>query len=358
MFRAVALHLAASPEALSGQKEELRRRLEECSFSLHGTGLATRLFCNGREIGEEIRSEQAGMMAAKVAVLPEVREFLKRAQQRLGEECSLVAEGRDMGTVVFPAALCKIFLEAAPEIRARRRCMQLREMGKPCDMAELAEQIRLRDARDRERSIAPLRPAGDAHSIDTSHKDIDAVFDEIMRAVAASREKYALFHPMRRKDRAIPLPEALDLLVRGQYGVLSLVDGGVPYAVPLSYVLLDGVVYFHCARQGRKIDAMRGNPTVCFTVVGAVEPVYRGDFSTYYESAMVFGRVVPVGDDEEKRRALLALAEKYLPDHRDKADGDIRRSNERTAVYRISLDLISGKSKRKKRDDAENPARS
>jgi cytidylate kinase len=348
MFRVVALHLAASPGGLPGEETERARRLEECSFSLRGVGRATRLLCNGTHVGEEIRSEEAGMLAARVALLPVVRDFLKRAQQGLGEEFCLVAEGRDMGTVVFPNALCKIYLEADPEIRAARRCAQLRQQGLPCDMDTLAEQIRLRDAQDRERAIAPLRPAADAHRIDTSHKDIDAVFAEIMRAVAASREKSLPSRPPRRKDRSISLPESLALLERGEYGVLALVDGGSPYAVPLSYALMDGALYFHCAREGRKVDAMQAAPEVCLTVVGDTEPVYQADFSTYYESVMVFGRVSPVDEGEEKHRALLALARKYLPDHMDKAEDAIRHSNKRTAVYRISLNRVTGKAKRKK----------
>ena len=331
MFRVVALHLAAGQASLPGQEEELAQRLKECSFSLRGVGRQSRLFCNGKPVGEEIRSEEAGMLAAQVALFPVVRDFLRDAQQRLGEGRPLVAEGRDMGTVVFPAARCKIYLEADPEIRAARRCAQLREKGLSCDMAALAGQIRSRDARDRDRPIAPLRPAADACRIDTSAKDIDAVFAEIMRAVAASPGKSGPLRPPRRKDRTLFLPESLTLLERGQYGVLALADGAGPYAVPLSYALMDGALYFHCAREGRKLEAMGVAPDVCFTVVGDVEPVYQPDFSTYYESVMVFGRVFPVDEEGEKRRALLALAEKYLPDHMDKAEESIRRSNARTA---------------------------
>jgi cytidylate kinase len=123
------------------------------------------------------------MMAAKIARTPQVREFLKQAQQRLGKNFSLVAEGRDMGTVVFPEAVCKIFLDAAPEVRAMRRYRQLQDMGEATDLAALTRQIRLRDDEDRNRAIAPLRPAGDAHIIDTSHTDMDQVFALVMQAV-------------------------------------------------------------------------------------------------------------------------------------------------------------------------------
>jgi nitroimidazol reductase NimA-like FMN-containing flavoprotein (pyridoxamine 5'-phosphate oxidase superfamily) len=131
--------------------------------------------------------------------------------------------------------------------------------------------------------------------------------------------------------------------------VLAVDEGsGWPYAVPLSYVLMDGALYFHCALDGRKIDAMRANSRVCFTVTGETEAVYDGGFSTCFESVIVQGRAMPVEDPDEKYRGLCGLAKKYLPADMDKADGDIRSSYERTALYRVSLDRISGKAKRKK----------
>ncbi len=181
MFRTIALGLGSQSPWPEGPA--LALRLRDFSFSLQGSGEDTELLCNGAAMGTAIRTEEAGLLASRAAKLPEVREFLKEAQQRLGAAFSLVAEGRDMGTVVFPAARCKIFLDASPEVRAMRRFLQLREMNQPCDLAELTEQIRLRDEADRTRALAPLRPADDARVIDTSDKDIDAVFAAIMGAV-------------------------------------------------------------------------------------------------------------------------------------------------------------------------------
>ena len=354
MFRTIALHVAKSlggARAVSAPPEgpELQALLKECVFSLQGSGNQTRLLCNGRAVGDEIRSEEAGMMAAKIAQVPQVREFLKQAQQRLGQAFSLVAEGRDMGTVVFPGALCKIFLDATPEIRAERRCKQLRGMGEPADLETLIRQIRERDHEDRNRAIAPLRPAADAHVIDTSHRDIGQVFDAIMEVVGQARHDTPPACPMRRKDRALTHEESLVLLERGEYGILAAVGNSPeswPYAVPLSYALMDGAVYFHSAPEGRKIRLLAANSRVCFTVVGSTELVYDRSFSTNYECAMVFGRAAPVEDAEEKHRALLRLAEKYLPEHMDKAEGEISRYFSRTAVYKISLDLVTGKARR------------
>lgn len=346
MFRTVSLFLDAAgftPEEIAGrQGPDIQEKLEECLFALEGAGESTRLLCNKRPVGNEVRTEKAGMLAAAAGRNPQVRDFLKAAQQRLGAAFSLVAEGRDMGTVVFPKAACKIFLDADPDIRAQRRYLQLREMGQEEDLAELARKIRERDEQDRNRAVAPLRPALDAHVIDTSHKNIDEVFAMMMEAVADCPRECAV----RRKDRAITKEEALGLLEAGEYGIMSLADDSWPYAVPISYIVMDGAVYVHCAREGRKVDILGKNPRVCFTVVGNTEPVYAGSFSTYYESVMVFGRASLVEEEEEKYKALYRLAEKYLPAAMDKADGDIKRSFKRTSVYKIAMEQVTGKAKR------------
>lgn len=354
MFRTAALVLKQRGVLVADASDydgaALAEALSGCVFTLEGSGEQTKLFCNGRLVGDAIRTEEVGMLAARIAGNAQVRDFLKQAQQRLGGTLSLVAEGRDMGTVVFPNARCKIFLDADPDVRADRRCRQLRELGEPCDRAALKEQIRRRDEQDRNRAIAPLRPASDARLIDTSHKDIEAVFADIMHAVSeAAHADNPPDVPLRRKDRAMPREDALALLARAEYGVLAVDEGkGWPYAVPLSFVLMDGALYVHSACEGRKIAALERNDRVCFTVVGATKPVYVTDFTTYYESVVVQGRATPVTDEREKYESLIRLAEKYLPEHMDKAERDIRRSFKRTAVVKISLDLVTGKAKRPK----------
>ncbi len=156
-------------------------------------------------------------------------------------------------------------------------------------------------------------------------------------------------HPMRRKDRQIPPEEARALFEGGEYLFMAVVGkDGRPYSVPLSYAVIENAVYFHCASEGRKLDNLTACPWVCLNVVGPTRPVYEGGFSTYYESAIIEGRVRLVTDDGEKRRALMVLAEKYLPEHMDKAEKDIAHSWNRTLVYAVSMDSVSGKAKRKK----------
>ena len=358
MFRTVALRLASKGALGAGPEFDpalvggalLDATLADCSFSLEGAGESTRLSCDGKTVGDEIRSEEAGMMAALAAQIPQVRERLKLIQQRLGEEYSLVSEGRDMGTVVFPQAQCKLFLDADPGVRAERRFLQLRRMGLQADLEELVKQIQDRDYQDRNRPIAPLVPAHNAHCIDTSRLDIEEVFVLLMEHVRASYGKVFCLPPqcpIRRKDRATDTVEAMKLLEKGEYGLLALNDpSGWPYAVPLSYVLMGEVLYFHSACDGRKIRAIKACDRACFVVVSDTQPVYEKGFSTYYESVMVFGRVTPVEDEGDKRGSLMALAEKYLPEQMDKAEGDITRSYSRTAVYKITIERISGKAKR------------
>lgn len=152
---------------------------------------------------------------------------------------------------------------------------------------------------------------------------------------------------MRRKDRLLSQEETMNLLSAGEYGVLSMIgDDNAPYAVPLSYTVDEGAIWFHCAQKGQKIDSLEQRPKVCFTVVGKTQPVYQDSFSTYYESVVVHGTAALVTDPEQKRHALRLLCEKYLPQHMDKFDGEMERTGGVTAVVRIAIDAVSGKAKR------------
>lgn len=181
MFRVIAKRLGAAGLALS--PADLEGELEKLSFSLSGAGYDTALACNGIVAGEEIRTEEVGALASEFAQLPPVRAYLKKAQQALGKEYALVAEGRDMGTAVFPEAKYKFFLNASAEVRALRRVNQLRESGLEADLATITAQIKERDERDRNRAIAPLKPADDAMIIDTSVLTADGVFETILGAL-------------------------------------------------------------------------------------------------------------------------------------------------------------------------------
>ena len=140
----------------------------------------------GRDISRAIRTEEGGRGASTVAALPAVREALLARQREFRQPPGLVADGRDMGTVVFPDAPLKVFLTASAEERARRRYLQLLEKGENVSLPRLLEDIEERDARDRSRAVAPLMPAEDAVVIDSSQLPIEDVFDRVM---ATARER-------------------------------------------------------------------------------------------------------------------------------------------------------------------------
>lgn len=184
MYRTLALRLGDGADKLPAQ--ELRERCMGYSFHLEGAGDQTVLLCNDTPVGNEIRNETVGAMASRLAAVPVVREYLQEAQRLLGEAVSLVAEGRDMGIKVFPAATFKFFLDASPEVRADRRYKELKAKGEHVSLAELTEQIRQRDTYDRTRSVDPLRPARDARIIDTSTMPIDAVLGMMLRTISGN----------------------------------------------------------------------------------------------------------------------------------------------------------------------------
>ena len=133
----------------------------------------------GEDVSQEIRTESCGNAASRLAALPEVRQALLARQQAFRKQPGLVADGRDMGTVVFPDARLKIYLTASAEERARRRYKQLKEKGFDVNLAQLSVEITERDARDSQRTVSPLRPADDATIIDTTNHSIEDVIHQV-----------------------------------------------------------------------------------------------------------------------------------------------------------------------------------
>jgi cytidylate kinase len=138
------------------------------------------IFLSGEEVSAEVRDEQCGLMASKIAPLPAVRQALIGLQQSFRKAPGLVADGRDMGTVVFPDAGLKIFLTASAAERAKRRHKQLKDKGIDVSLPALSRDIEDRDRRDSERSVAPLRPADDARVLDSSHLNIGEVVQMVL----------------------------------------------------------------------------------------------------------------------------------------------------------------------------------
>lgn len=153
-----------------------------------------------------------------------------------------------------------------------------------------------------------------------------------------------MFREMRRSRQALPQADCEAVLLRGTNGVLALAgEGGYPYAVPLSYVYAGGKIYFHCAKSGHKLDALRRDPRVSFCVVDQDEVVPE-EYTTYFRSVIVFGHLRELEDDAEKLAAIERLAQKYCPagtpeDHKREIDG----AWPRLALLELEIEHMTGK---------------
>lgn len=185
MYRAVGLALQEGGVDLE-DNSAVRRCLDTISLELVAPSKGhddVGVILDGRDVSTAIRSPEMAMVASAVSALPAVREKLTRMQQEIGKEGEIVAEGRDTGTVVFPDAAWKFYLDATPAIRMQRRADQLRSQGKEVDEDELLAMIIKRDADDKNRSIAPLSKAVDAHVIDTGVLTIDGVVKAMLAQI-------------------------------------------------------------------------------------------------------------------------------------------------------------------------------
>ena len=182
MYRAVALQ--ATREGIDfrdGKKLwELCKNLD-LQFQQHGTG--SKLFIGEEDISNLIRTPEMDLLSSKISAMKEVREAMTELQRKIGRKGPLVAEGRDMGTVVFPDAPCKFFITASAEIRAERRYRERKDRGESVSKADVARELKKRDEQDTTRAIAPLRPAPDARIIDTTTLNAAQVAEEIIKAI-------------------------------------------------------------------------------------------------------------------------------------------------------------------------------
>lgn len=186
MYRAVGLALERQGIDLD-DTDALKKCLAGMELTLIPNGDDdVRVVVNGEDVSQAIRTPEMGMVASRVSTHPLVREKLTALQRQLGEKGSIVAEGRDMGTVVFPKATCKFFLNASVEERARRRQKQLAEKGQSVDYQEILDQISKRDYDDSRRALAPLKPAPDAILVDSSSMGPEAVIAFMLDCIATS----------------------------------------------------------------------------------------------------------------------------------------------------------------------------
>jgi len=180
MYRAVALKAKQAALDLSDERrvESLCRSIKiEFQRDRHGT----RILCNGEDVTDEIRRPSMSILASEISRVRVVRESLVDLQREFGQKGGVVLEGRDIGTVVFPEANLKFFLDAAPQVRGERRYEELKARGEEVDLHGTIKEIEERDANDRTRSLAPLRKAGDAVLIDTTRLRVDEVVEKMVQ---------------------------------------------------------------------------------------------------------------------------------------------------------------------------------
>lgn len=187
LFRSLAREAQQQSIALDNDQRlaELARSLE-FRYELAPTEGTTRFLVNGVELGNELSSTTAGELASRVAVLPAVREVFASLQQEISKRQSLVVEGRDAGTIVFPDTPFKFYLDASVEVRAQRRYRELAQSGSQQSFAEVLTVMQQRDKRDSTRSVAPQVKATDATLIDTTLMTVDEVVEKLYSLIKPS----------------------------------------------------------------------------------------------------------------------------------------------------------------------------
>jgi len=185
MYRAVALQAKREGADLK-DREKISKLCMDLDLHFKNVDGATRIFLGSEDISAAIRSPEMDMLSSAVSAIKEVRESMTLLQRKMAEQGGVVAEGRDMGTVVFPGADCKFFVDAKPEVRAGRRYHERVERGEAVSREEVEKELRKRDDQDRTRALAPLVPAKDAVIVDTTRMTVEEVVEKLVKLVEES----------------------------------------------------------------------------------------------------------------------------------------------------------------------------
>ena len=191
LYRALALKLYEKNNNFKKILDNLDLMMDDISIDFkYETEHKTQIFVNGEDFTSKIRTEQAAILASKIAINQRVRQKLEAYQRNFLIKPGLVADGRDMGTKVFLEAKIKFYLTASVEKRAERRLNQLKDQGISANLPNLIHKLLLRDKADKERSISPLKPAKDAIIIDTSYIGVNEVFTKTINIIRENIKKY------------------------------------------------------------------------------------------------------------------------------------------------------------------------
>ena len=173
MYRCIGLYVLRQGLDTKNEKQVLPCLAQIELHTTYDPQAGQRIFLNGEDVSEAIRSPEASMAASDVSAIPGVRAFLLGLQQEMAKKQSLIMDGRDIGTTVFPDAELKVFVTASPEIRAQRRYDELKAKGQAVDFDEILANVKQRDYIDQHRDVSPLRKADDALLLDNSHLTIE-----------------------------------------------------------------------------------------------------------------------------------------------------------------------------------------
>jgi cytidylate kinase len=188
MYRAVALQAKREGADLN-DRQKIGRLCRDLDLHFKTMDGVTRLFLGSEDISAAIRSPEMDMLSSAVSAVKEVREAMTVLQRKMAAQGGVVAEGRDMGTVVFPDADCKFFLDADPGTRAGRRYRERVERGEEVSREKVEKELRQRDDQDMGRALAPLVPAMDAIILDTTHRTVEQVVEEMVTIIEKGEEK-------------------------------------------------------------------------------------------------------------------------------------------------------------------------
>ena len=188
MYRAVALQAKRKNIDLK-DTEKISRLCMDLDLHFRTLDRATRLFLGAEDISDAIRSPEMDMLSSIISAIKEVRDAMTLLQRKMAEQRGVVAEGRDMGTVVFPDAECKFFIDADPEVRAGRRYRERLARGEKVSRQEVEKELRKRDDQDRTRALAPLVPAEDAVLLDTTNLTVEELVEIMVRTIQGGDKK-------------------------------------------------------------------------------------------------------------------------------------------------------------------------
>ena len=188
MYRACALKAKKMGIDINDE-ESIRELLDDIDIRIENHNSKNRIFLDGEDVSEDIRADDISALASAISAIPAVRYKMVELQRKMGEKGGVILDGRDIGTFVFPTAEVKFFLTASPEVRAKRRWLELKQKGVNKDFSEVLADLVKRDNNDSQRALAPLKKADDAIEVDTSNMTIEEQTDCLYKIIRSRMEE-------------------------------------------------------------------------------------------------------------------------------------------------------------------------